>query len=172
MSKSHVRLWIAFLCIACWAGEARSQDLGLVEPRLTEPPAGSPLDGAQLDEKTEQVASTVRCPVCQGLSVADSPTESALAIKTEMRELLGAGYSDEQVLSYLERSYGEFIRLSPRARGFNLVVWIAPVLAVALGFWLVIARLRRPAVARAERSADASDDLAPYLDRVREEYRG
>ena len=145
--------------------------LGLDAPKVAEAPAGDPLDGDELDRRTEEVASLMRCPVCQGLSVADSPTDSALAMKGEVREMLAAGYSEEQVLSYFERSYGEFIRLAPKAKGFNLLVWLAPVLGIVAGVLLVVARVRS---ARRTRPADdarpeVDPDLAPYLERVRRE---
>ena len=43
-----------------------------------------------------------------------------------MRELLAAGYDQEQILAYFERSYGEFVRLEPPLRGVNWLVWLAP----------------------------------------------
>ena len=149
--------------------------LGLDAPKLTEPPVGPPLEGEELDRRTEEVASLMRCPVCQGLSVADSPTDSALAMKAEARALVAAGYSEEQVLGYFERSYGEFIRLAPKAEGFNLLVWLAPVLGVVAGALLVMARIRsarsrRPAADAGEEEVDP--ELLPYLERVRREVAG
>lgn len=156
---------------------------GLARDLIGEP-AGEPLAGDALDQRTEEVSSLMRCPVCQGLSVADSPTTSALAMREEARDLLAVGYTEEQVLSYFERSYGEFIRLSPKPEGFNLVVWILPVAALLAGLLVVGARMRSKAraVRRSEspasgaeesagESAESSipDDLAAYAERVRRE---
>lgn len=149
------------------------ENLGLDAPRLTDTPAGPPLSGEALERRTEEVASTVRCPVCQGLSVADSPTDSAQAIKRELHDLLAEGYSEEQVLGYLERSYGEFIRLAPKARGFNLVVWLAPILGVLAGLLLIARRIRSGRTADGDAAAEAADsELDPYLEQVRRETRG
>ncbi|PYQ47091.1 MAG: hypothetical protein DMF59_19820 [Acidobacteria bacterium] len=41
-------------------------------------PHGTPLSGTALEERTHEVASLLRCPVCQGMSVADSPSTDAL----------------------------------------------------------------------------------------------
>ena len=134
-------------------------------------PAGPPRQGAELERITEEVSSLMRCPVCQGLSVADSPTPLAAAMKDEVRELLAAGYSGEQVLQYFEKSYGEFIRLAPKPRGFNLTVWLAPAALLLLGLVLILRRRaapRRPAADTAD--ADTADaDLAAYRERVRQE---
>ncbi|MFL5389578.1 MAG: cytochrome c-type biogenesis protein CcmH, partial [Myxococcales bacterium] len=80
-------------------------------------PAGTPLAGSQLDARTEEVAGLLRCPVCQGLSVADSPATMARNMKLEVRDKLAAGYDQEQILADFERSYGEFVRLRPPLRG-------------------------------------------------------
>ncbi len=130
------------------------------------PPAGPALGGERLAARTEEVAALMRCPVCQGLSVADSPTPQALALKGKVERLLAAGYSEEQVLTYFEASYGEFIRLSPKPEGFNLVVWWLPVVMVVVGGWLVARRVR----AAPQRAAE--DDLAEFRERVRAEVDG
>lgn len=131
-------------------------------------PAGFALEGEALERATEELSSLMRCPVCQGLSVADSPTDSALSMKGEVRELLAQGYTDEQILAYFEASYGEFIRLEPKPEGFNLVVWLLPLAAVAAGGLLIAWRVRswrpRPAAAKG-----GEPELADYLERVRRE---
>ena len=68
------------------------------------PPKGAPISGAELDRRTNEVASLLRCPVCQGMSVADSPSTVALDMKHQVRDLLARGYTQEQILSYFEQS--------------------------------------------------------------------
>ncbi len=139
----------------------------LRQQRIGEP-AGPALTGAPLEALTDEVSALMRCPVCQGLSVADSPTPLAAAMKNEVRELLAAGYSREQVLEYFEQSYGEFILLAPHARGFNLTVWLAPLALLLVGLVLI---LRRRAPAKPVEAAVDTDMLA-YRERVRREVGG
>jgi len=155
------------------SGQQPGGDLGLDAPKVLEAPAGKPLTGEELETRTNEVASLMRCPVCQGLSVADSPIDLAVAMKDEVEGLLALGYSEEQILNYFESSYGEFIRLAPKPKGFNLVVWIAPVLAILAGFTLVMLRLRRGTAPVAPVAEAAGDDpeLDDYLERVREEAK-
>src|SRR2546430_12202650 len=89
-------------------------------------PRGQPLSGKLLDERTDEVGALLRCPVCQGLSVADSPATMARNMKAEVREKLAAGYDREQILSDFERSYGEFVRLEPPMRGVNWLGLFGP----------------------------------------------
>ena len=79
-------------------------------------PAGQPLSGAALEQRTHEIASLLRCPVCQGMSVADSPSTVALDMKQQVREMLARGYTEQQILAYFEQSYGEFVFLKPRNR--------------------------------------------------------
>jgi cytochrome c-type biogenesis protein CcmH len=115
------------------------------DPRqVVGPPRGQSLSGTELDARTKQVASLLRCPVCQGLSVADSPSTTAQNMKAHVRQLLAAGYDQDQILAYFERSYGEFVRLEPARRGVNWLVWIAPVVGLVLGVGVVLFALRSP----------------------------
>ncbi len=166
----------ALLLVAAALGPAAApvpaQESFGVENLLLGEPAGSPLAGAELDRVTEEVSSRMRCPVCQGLSVADSPTDSAVAMKGETRRMLAAGYTPEQVLSYFERSYGEFIRLAPKPEGLNLLIWIAPLVALLAGAGLIAAYFRRrPRPGRAAAASAPAEDpeLEAYRERVRRE---
>lgn len=145
-------------------------ELGIDRDRLLGAPQGSPLAGEELDEVTNELTSRMRCPVCQALSIADSPSVSAMAMKQEVRELLATGYTTDQIVAYFERSYGEFIRLEPKAEGFNLVVWLAPLCLVLVGGALVAWRLRRgrdPEITTETAAADP--ELEAYRERVRQE---
>lgn len=128
-------------------------------------PQGEALSGERLETATEELASGMRCPVCQGLSIADSPTLLAQAMKQEVHDMLAYGYTRQQVLSYFESSYGEFILLAPKVTGFNLFVWVAPVAVLAIGGLLVLGRLRRGQ----HRPQAVEPDLEPYLAQVRRE---
>lgn len=106
-------------------------------------PKGTPLSGAALERRTQEVASLLRCPVCQGMSVADSPSTVALDMKEQVRELLGRGYTQEQILRYFEQSYGQFVLLKPQFRGVNALVWILPIVALGIGVFIVFKKARR-----------------------------
>ena len=161
-------LWV--IPPAAWA--QTQPDLGVDTEVAIGDPSGPAIDGEDLDRRTEELASLMRCPVCQGLSIADSPTLLALAMKSEVRQFLAAGYGDDQIINYFEQSYGEFIRLEPKAEGFNLVVWIAPVVALLLGIAVVIRVLWRSKRGLAETSdSEEIDDLASYRQRVRQEVK-
>jgi cytochrome c-type biogenesis protein CcmH len=133
------------------------------------PPAGARLAGDALSVRTKAVASLLRCPVCQGLSVWDSPAAMAVNMKNEVQALLAEGYTDRQVLDYFEHSYGEFVRLVPRATGIGVFVWSLPVVMLVGGV-LIVSRMlvRRPSVVPAGADITTDPALATYLTAVRE----
>jgi cytochrome c-type biogenesis protein CcmH len=113
------------------------------------PPRGPRLTGAALEAEAKRIWAVLRCPVCQGLSVADSPSPMATNIRQQVRELVAAGFDEDQVLSYFEASYGEFVRLEPPLRGVNWLVWLAPALGLVAGLGIVTWVLRGAAPASA-----------------------
>jgi cytochrome c-type biogenesis protein CcmH len=134
-----------------------------------EVPRGVPLQGQALAQQTHEIAASLRCPVCQGLSVADSPSEMAINMKAEVRDMLARGYTREQIESHFVRSYGEFVLLTPKFQGVNMLVWILPIAALLMGALVVRMKLRNLAAAPPPPS-QRNDD--PDLARVRELVKG
>lgn len=137
-------------------------------------PAGPPRAGAELEVELERTASLLRCPVCQGMSINDSPAEMAVNMKAQAREILARGYSGEQTIEYFERSYGEFVRLEPKREGLNWIVWIAPFAALAVGAALIVTALKRSVRRREAANAAVAPelppippDLEPWVEKVR-----
>ncbi len=95
------------------------------------------------DQQVYEVASELRCVVCQNLSVADSPSEMANQMRAIVRERLAAGQTPAQVRQYFVERYGDWILLAPPRRGFTLLVWVAPLIAVLVGLALVALLVRR-----------------------------
>ena len=100
-------------------------------------------------ERADALAAGLRCPDCQGLSVADSPTGSAREIRRQIDELVASGASDSEVREHFVARYGDWVLLSPRSPA----VWIIPFVVVMAGAaglsaWLLL-RARAPAAGAA-----------------------
>ncbi len=141
--------------------------------------AGSdPLQPA-LEARVQKLGKELRCAVCQGLSIADSPASMARAQLDKVRELVAAGKTDDEITSYFVARYGEWVLLSPRAEGFNWLVWLAPALLILGGFAVIIRQIRRAPPARVSNAASTAAASSPsvavptapdeYLQRVRSE---
>lgn len=113
-------------------------------------------------EQARAIAAELRCPDCQALSVADSPTEAAAEIRRQIDEMLAAGRTSDEVRAHFVDRYGEWILLSPSAP----VAWLVPPLALVAGAGLVAAwLLRRRGVSSPVAPAAPDADVR----RVREE---
>ena len=122
-----------------------------------------------IDRQVREIASELRCPVCQGLSLQDSPSELAQEMRDVVRGQLEEGKTVDEVKAYFVASYGEWILLEPTARGFNLTVYLLPVVAVLGGALLLLVVARRWLNQAAPVEADAVEeepdpDLAPWED--------
>lgn len=159
-------------------GDEAALALGPDVERTVGPPARPELSGDALEAATDALSHVMRCPVCQGLSIADSPSESSRNMKRQVRAMLAAGYDEDQVLLYFETAYGEFVRMVPKPTGFNLLAWIIPALGLVAGVLLWRGTVRRrtkpdakkalPATAR-QAARDSDEELDPYLAQIREE---
>jgi cytochrome c-type biogenesis protein CcmH len=106
------------------------------------PSSGPPTAG----QRAHELATELRCPDCQALSVADSPSSSARAIRTDLEHRTAAGQSDAHIRQVYVNRYGASILLKPSSSGLGILVWGLPVVAVAVGaagLALALARWRR-----------------------------
>jgi cytochrome c-type biogenesis protein CcmH len=127
---------------------------------------GPTTDAARVEHLSEQL----RCPVCDGLAVADSPSSTARAIAADVRSRVAAGETDDQIRQAYVAQYGEWILLEPPAGGFGIVAWALPVMLVVTGAGAAVWVVRRRAAVGADRPSTAakavvSRALAAEVDR-------
>jgi cytochrome c-type biogenesis protein CcmH len=110
-----------------------------------------------LEARTSEVASQLRCPVCQGLSIQESPSDLSQQMRAIVRDQLKAGRTPEEVKAYFVSKYGEWILLEPKPRGFNLLVYALPALLVLGGLGVIAVAVRKWT-----RLPDAARDRIPH----------
>lgn len=139
-------IWAALLiaAIAALAVGSRDRELG---PRT-------------VAQRTEHIAEEVRCPTCEGLSVAESTTPASESIRSVIAEQLEDGATDEEVRAYLVARYGRDILLRPPSRGLGSLVWIAPVVAFAAASAALLLTFHRR---RTQPAAVSIEPTAPDL---------
>jgi cytochrome c-type biogenesis protein CcmH len=94
-----------------------------------------------LDEEVRRIAKQLRCPICESVSVADSPAELAGQMRGVIRKKLEAGESEQQIVDYFVAAYGDAVLLEPPRRGLGWAVWLGPLIVLAAGaaiLWLVL----------------------------------
>jgi cytochrome c-type biogenesis protein CcmH len=93
--------------------------------------------------RAHDLETQLKCPECQGLSVADSQAPTSRAIRADVTRRIKAGQSDEQIRQAYVDTYGQQILLTPQDSGVSLIVWILPIVVVALGATGIVYALRR-----------------------------
>jgi cytochrome c-type biogenesis protein CcmH len=94
-----------------------------------------------LEKRVMRLATELRCLVCQNQSLADSNADLAIDLKNQVREMVAAGRSDDEIRDYMVARYGDFVLYKPPFRAATLMLWVGPFLILAaaaggLGFYL------------------------------------
>ncbi|MDP1822029.1 MAG: cytochrome c-type biogenesis protein CcmH [Archangium sp.] len=103
-----------------------------------------PLD-QEREARVQLVGKKLRCAVCQGVSIADSPASMARAQLDKVRELVAEGKSDQEIYDYFVERYGEWALMEPKKSGITLGLWLAPVLMLVIGVLLIVGSTKKPA---------------------------
>ncbi|MFN2543351.1 MAG: cytochrome c-type biogenesis protein CcmH [Actinomycetota bacterium] len=106
-----------------------------------------PAAARNMDDRVHGVASTLRCPVCHDLSVADSPSLVARQMRETIARRLRAGQSPGEIRDFFVSRFGPTVLLTPQGGGAGLAAWIFPVL-LSLGglavLGMTVVRWSRP----------------------------
>ena len=134
-------------------------------------PTQATLTSAQ-EARAQAIGRTIRCPVCQGLPITESPSDLSQQMLRDLRGQVAAGRSDEQITDYFASRYGDTVLLDPPRRGVNLLLWLGPLLAFVLGGGWLLGYLRRNRAALPELPEAVDSESDEYLEQVRAEVQG
>lgn len=143
--------WLLVLCVVALAAYGRA-------------PAHQ-----SLNDRVQAVAQQLRCPICQGESVADSPSDIAQAMRADIRRRLVAGQTPAQIKNFYVARYTDWILLAPPSSGVGSLAWLAPPLLLLGGVGLLVTLVLDW---RARGRTPAAEGAAAYLERVRAELAG
>lgn len=115
------------------------------------------MSDSALDAGTTALAEQLRCPVCQGESIQDSPSELAGEMRNLVKSQLAEGRTPAEIKTYFVSKYGEWILLDPKAHGFNLVLYAAPYVLLLVGLGVIVIAVRRWTGGNGETTAPQND---------------
>lgn len=119
----------------------------LAQPLLADsnlPPAywaNRELPDARQEAEAQALMGELRCLVCQGQSIADSDAELAGDMRDLVRRRIAAGDKPSVIRSWLIQRYGTWISYHPSAEPAAWPIWIAPLLLLLIGAWLIRGRI-------------------------------
>ena len=119
-----------------------------------------------LEERAYSIDKSLICPVCPGETIDQAQVELASQMREIVRERLAEGWSREQILQFFVDRYGERVLAAPPKRGFNLMVWIVPIVVGVGGVILlvfVVRAMRRAGQTQQDNGLVSEPELEQYL---------
>ncbi len=115
-----------------------------------------------MQARYERLVEELRCLVCQNQTIADSDAPLAQDLRAQVREMMGDGATDEEIMAFMTERYGDFVRYRPAFSPRTYAVWIGPFVLLAIGLGVVARVVSR-------RAAMPIDDDAPDEDAIKED---
>ena len=134
---------------------------------LAAPPAGfavTPeelLTDQALESRARALSKQLRCLVCQNQSIDDSDADLARDLRIEVRRQLSGGASDDQIISNLRGTYGDYVLLNPPVSPGTYILWGAPVAILIGGAAIILAARRRRGDAETARDESRTQTAVP-----------
>ncbi len=142
-----LRAWLLAVALLFAAGV-----VGAVDPVELEDPA--------LQARYRELSHELRCMQCQNQSIADSPVGLAGDLRREVRELLVAGKSDDEIRSWMRERYGDFILFRPVFAARTAWLWLAPAVLLVIGVGVAVRVVRQRAAIAASGTGDDDGSAA------------
>lgn len=107
------------------------------------PYAYKQIDDPAKEAQARELMHELRCLVCQGQSIADSDAPLAGDMRSQVRARIAAGQTPDQVRAWLVDRYGAWVTYDPPLGPETILLFVAPLIALLFGGWLVLGRMRR-----------------------------
>lgn len=119
-------------------------------------------ESAQQEARFNELASELRCLVCQNQTLSDSDAPLAQDLRSEIYQMMAQGKSDDEIKAFMVERYGDFVLYRPPFQTNTVVLWLAPLLLLLIGGWVTARAVRRRAAQlEAEETATDSDERSP-----------
>jgi cytochrome c-type biogenesis protein CcmH len=138
------------IAIGLWLLCSTAAIYGVDPARLSDP---------QLQARYEALTHEFRCVTCQNTSIADSQVELAGQLRRQVREMLVAGQSDEDIRNYMTARYGDFILFKPRFAARTAWLWLAPGVMLIVGLLIAVRVVRQRTALVAQDNEPIEEDL-------------
>jgi cytochrome c-type biogenesis protein CcmH len=143
--------WLATLIVALLTFGSMRAALAIDPTNIPDP---------VLQARYQKLTHELRCMQCLNQSIADSPVELAGELRNEVRDMVIAGKSDDEIRDFMVARYGEFILFRPRVSARNTWLWFGPGLLLVIGAFIAV-RIIRQRSKLVEQDTQPIDDDPP-----------
>lgn len=98
-----------------------------------------------IEARVKRIASELRCLVCQNETLAESSAELARDLRAQVRRMLTEGRSEDEILDFMTRRYGDFVLYRPPVKAETAALWFGPFAGLGIGGLVLFLVLRRRA---------------------------
>ncbi len=98
-----------------------------------------------LEAHMMRIAENLRCLECQNETLAASHASLAQDLRQQIREMLKAGYADQEVVDYMVERYGDFVLYKPPFKPTTWFLWLGPFALLLLAVWALAKTIRQRA---------------------------
>jgi cytochrome c-type biogenesis protein CcmH len=97
------------------------------------------------EDVANAVSNEIMSPYCDGVTLHDCPSDSAIALRDRIKDWAEQGWSKQRIITKLSspEEFGSDILASPPNSGIGLFAWLLPLLAVLIGgalLWRLLSR--------------------------------
>jgi cytochrome c-type biogenesis protein CcmH len=97
----------------------------------------------EMEKTVNEISSELRCLVCQNQTIADSSAGLAVDLKNQVREMVKAGQSQDEIVDYMVTRYGDFVLYRPPVKATTILLWVGPFLLLLIGLTILVVNLRK-----------------------------
>lgn len=95
-----------------------------------------------VEKRLVSISEELRCLVCQNESLAGSHAELAQDLRREIRNMIKAGKSDDEIMQFMVDRYGDFVLYRPPLKATTVFLWFGPFLLVIIAILGLVLHLR------------------------------
>jgi cytochrome c-type biogenesis protein CcmH len=120
-------------------------------------------DDPVIEQRMSEIASELRCLVCQNQTIVDSNAPLAVDLRNEIRTQLKQGRSANDIMDYMVARYGDFVLYRPPLKATTLLLWLGPLLLVLIGLAVMFRKISRRRIEPPELTKEEHDAAVKLL---------
>lgn len=110
------------------------------------------------EETYKVLIDELRCLVCQNQNLADSDAELAQDLRKQVYKMITEkGADKDEIVDYMVARYGDFVLYRPPLKGNTLLLWIGPMLLMAVGIFVALRFIRSTSKSTVSTEVDLSE---------------
>lgn len=110
-------------------------------------------ESPEVEAEYNRLIDELRCLVCQNQNLAGSDADLAQDMRRETYKMLNSGKTPDEVADFMVARYGDFVLYRPRFKTSTYLLWLGPVVLLAIVLVLVTRRIRRSQAAVVDEDA-------------------